>query len=181
MPGESCAGAVLGTSGVQQAPYGEGHSTVCLSWHPNSGQPLSTGDRLCRHGQTVCVCLHMLCLFCPLWPPPRATCPAAGRANEHPWVGGSARDPGSFCTACLQLFQSKSAVNSLHLSTVSAVTSGLGRWQAGSSRQLGGCEELVPPLPVSNSPSRRCGWALLSLLLLCSWWANRRLGVMGLL
>lgn len=37
MPVGSCAGAVLGTGGVQQAPDGEGHSTVCLSWHPYSG------------------------------------------------------------------------------------------------------------------------------------------------
>lgn len=46
--------------------------------------------------------------------------------------------------SALQLFdssQSKSAANSLHLSTVSAVLSGPGRWQAGSSRQLAGCEE----------------------------------------
>lgn len=78
----SCAGVVLGTSGVQQAPYGEGHRAVCLSWFPCSREPLSTGDRLCRHGQ--CVCLHMLCLFCPLLPAPRATCPGGGRANEHP-------------------------------------------------------------------------------------------------
>lgn len=60
MPVGSCAGAVLGTSGVQQAPCGEGHGTVCFSWHPHSGQPLSTGDRLCRHGQTVCVSAHAL-------------------------------------------------------------------------------------------------------------------------
>lgn len=53
-------GAVLGTGGVQQAPYGEGHGTVCFSWHPYSGQPLSTGDRLCRHGQTVCESAHAL-------------------------------------------------------------------------------------------------------------------------
>lgn len=129
------------------------------------------------------VCLHMLCFFCPLLPAPRATCLGGGRANEHPWVGGSARDPGSFCAAGLRLFQSKSAVNSLHLSTVSAVTSGLGHWQAGSSRQLGGCEELVPHLPASVLPTHPAEGVADSCLFcsVCSWWANRRLGVMGLL
>lgn len=51
--------------------------------------------------------------------------------------------PGSLAPSVLQLFdssQSKSAVNSLHLSTVSAVPSRPGRWQGGSSRQLAGCE-----------------------------------------
>lgn len=77
-----------------------------------------------------------LCCLC--LPAPRATCLGGGRANEHPWVGGI------LASSAPQLFdssQSKSAVNSLHLSTVSAVPSGPGRWQAGSSGQLAGCEE----------------------------------------
>lgn len=52
--------------------------------------------------------------------------------------------PGILAPNALQHFassQSKSAVNSLHLSTVLAVPSRPGRWQAGSSGQLAGCEE----------------------------------------
>ena len=58
-------------------------------------------------------------------------------------MGGRVQ-PGILTPSVLQLFdssQSKSAVNSLHLSTASTVPSGPGRWQAGSSGQLAGCEE----------------------------------------
>lgn len=74
VPVGSCAGAVLGTSGIQQAPCGDGHSTGCLSWHPCSGQPLSAGARLCRPGQTVCVSAHAL-LVPPAFPCSRSHLP----------------------------------------------------------------------------------------------------------
>lgn len=74
--------------------------------------------------------------------------------------------PGILAPSMLKFFdfsQSKSAVNSLHLSTVSAVLSGPGLWQVGGSR-LAGCEQwcTAPCVPAPDSRSRRCGWAACS-------------------
>lgn len=58
-------------------------------------------------------------------------------------MGGRVR-LGILALSVLQHFdssQSKSAVNSLHLSTVPAVPSRPGHWQVGSSWQLADCEE----------------------------------------
>lgn len=61
-------------------------------------------------------------------------------------MGGKVQ-PGILTPSAPLLFdssRSKCAANSLHLSTVSTVPSGLGRWQAGSSGQPESCEKQWP-------------------------------------
>lgn len=97
--------------------------------------------------------------------------------------------PGILAPNALQHFassQSKSAVNSLHLSTVPAVPSRPGHWQAGSSG-LAGCEEWwhISLHPCSRLTQRKVWLALHApdSQLSCSVysrWANWRLGVMGM-
>lgn len=104
-------------------------------------------------------------------------------------MGGKVQ-PGILTPSALLLFgssQSKCAANSLHLSTVSTVPSGLGHWQAGSSRQLESCEKqwhislasVLPTYP-AEGVAGLCtpdSWLFCSF---CSWWENQRLGVMGM-